>query len=107
MKRLNVSGTAGVDTLTEHDVSWPAARSLASRATTVTRNGGEASLTYSLIENLNVNGTAGIDIFNVTGSPSGTTTLDGLGSGDTYNISQILLSGPLSVTDTGGGGTDR
>src|SRR5204862_209334 len=43
----------------------------------------------------------------VTGSPSGTTTLDGLASGDTYNVTQSAIAGPLTVSDIGGSGTDQ
>ena len=39
---------------------------------------GEQTVAYSGIENLVVNGTLGDDTFNVTTTPSGTTTLDGL-----------------------------
>ena len=105
IEALNVSGTAGVDTLTS-TTSAGGGEIIGVTSSTVTRNGGEASLTYSLIENLVVNGTAGVDTFNVTGSPSGTTTLDGFGSGDQYTITQSALGGPLSVSDTGGAGTD-
>ena len=105
IEALNVSGTAGVDTLTS-TTSAAGGETIGVTSSTVTRNGGEASLTYSLIENLTVNGTAGVDTFNVTGSPTGTTILDGLGSGDQYNVTQSALGGPLAVNDSGGAGTD-
>ena len=54
-----------------------------------------------------MNGTAGVDTFNVTGSPTGTTTWMGWAAGDTYNVTQSALGGPLTVSDSGGSGTDQ
>src|SRR5262249_21785990 len=99
------SGGAGTDILTS-TTNFAGPETIRVTNNQVTPSGGEPTITYSGIENLNVNGTAGDDTFNVTGSPSGTTTLDGLGSGDTYNITQSALGGPLSITDSGGAGTD-
>ncbi|HTQ40425.1 MAG TPA: hypothetical protein VMJ32_15475, partial [Pirellulales bacterium] len=98
------SGASGTDTLSSQTTAL-GPEMIGVTSTTVSRTASPL-ITYSGIENLSVQGTAAADTFTVTGSPSGTTTLDGLGGGDTYSITQNLLGGSLSVSDSGLIGTD-
>ena len=92
------SGPTGVDQI--NSTSTASGESIGIFTNQITR-GGAATIGFSGIENLNVSGTAGIDTFTVTGTPLGTTTLDGLDGGDTYNVTQSGLGGPLAVNDSG------
>jgi RTX calcium-binding nonapeptide repeat (4 copies) len=101
---VNDSGLTGVDQLTS-TTNLVGGEMIGITNSAITRS-GEQTVSYSGIENLTVNGTLGVDTFNVTTTPSGTTTLDGLASGDTYNITQSALGGALAISDSGGSGTD-
>ena len=98
------SGASGTDTLTSQSTA-AGPETIGVTSSTVSRTASPL-LTYSGVENLSVSGTAGADTFTVIGSPSGTTTLDGLEGGDSYTIAQNLLGGALTVSDSGLTGTD-
>ena len=66
------SGPTGIDQI--NSTSTASGESIGIVPNQITR-GGTATIGYSGIENLNVSGTAGIDTFTVTGTPTGTTTL--------------------------------
>ncbi len=100
---INDSGLTFGDQLTSS--STLSGETIGITSSQITRS-SSPTINYSGIENLTVNGTAGVDTFNVTTTPSGTTILDGLAGSDTYNITQSALGGPLSVTDSGASGVD-
>jgi hypothetical protein len=98
------SGPTGVDQI--NSTSTASGESIGIFTNQITR-GGAATIGFSGIENLNVSGTTGIDTFTVNGTPTGTTTLEGLDGGDTYNVTQSGLGGPLAVNDSGPSGADQ
>jgi hypothetical protein len=100
---INDTGATAGDQFTSS--STGSGETIGITSTQITRTSSQ-SITFSGIENLNVNGTNGVDTFNVTTTPIGLTTLDGQESGDTYNITQSALGGLLAVNDSGAGGTD-
>ena len=82
---INDTGGTGGDQLTSS--SSAVGEVIGITSSQITRSSSQ-TITYGGIENLAVTGTAGSDTFNVTTTPSGLTTLDGLESGDRYNITQ-------------------
>ena len=100
---INDTGGTGGDQLTSS--SSASGEMIGITSSQITRSSSQ-TITYGGIENLTVTGTSGADTFNVTTTPTGTTMLDGLNSGDTYNITQNALGGALSINDSGANGTD-
>ncbi len=102
---INDTGASGTDQITSTSQA-AGGESIGITNSQITR-GGSQTISYTGIENLSVSGTVGSDTFTVTTTPSGATTLDGMASGDIYNITQSGLGGTLSINDTGASGTDQ
>ncbi len=102
---LNVSdtGPTGSDQLSDSSTA-PGPETIGLSDTQVTRSGGSATLTYSGLEQLTVNGTNAGDTINVTKTNANTATIVNAGSGlDTFGAIDLTQIGAAGLTLHAGG----
>ncbi len=97
------SGASGSDQLTDSSTA-PGPETIGLSDTQVTRSGGSATLTYSGLEQLTVNGTNAGDTINVTKTNANTATIVNAGSGlDTFGAIDLTQIGAAGLTLHAGG----